>query len=68
MPTGHVKFVNPKQRFAFIVPDDGSADVYVRTKIGKGQRLALRKGDRVSFETTPDERNGKLAARQVVKI
>ena len=68
MATGKVKFVNYRQRFAFIIPDDGGSDLYVKTK-SAGERLPLlKKRDKVSYDVAADPRNGKAAAANLKKI
>ena len=53
MKTGKVKFYNADKAFGFIVPDDGSKDVFVHKNGVKGGML--HENDRVQFatESTP---------------
>lgn len=51
MLTGTVKWFNPDKGFGFIVPDDGSADVFAHYRgiAGTGYR-SLLEGQRVEFD------------------
>jgi CspA family cold shock protein len=61
MATGTVKWFNASKGFGFIVPSDGSKDVFVHIsaveRAGLGQ---LVEGQRVSFDVTTER--GKSAA------
>jgi CspA family cold shock protein len=51
MATGRVKFYDAFKGFGFIVPDDGSQDVYVHSKEVKEAGLDfLAQGQRVSYD------------------
>lgn len=57
MTTGTVKFFNTQKGFGFITPDDGGKDVFVHiTAVQAAGLPGLADGQRVSFETEPDER------------
>jgi cold shock protein len=57
MTTGTVKFFNADKGFGFITPDDGGKDVFVHITAVKDAGMAdLRDGQRVSFDTEPDNR------------
>src|SRR5260221_14786333 len=62
MPVGTVKWFNPKKRFGFIEPDDGSADVFVHLSAAEEDALVtLDLGKKVSFALQPTPQ-GKVAA------
>lgn len=51
MPTGKIKFYDAFKEFGFIVPDDGSQDVYIHSKEVKEAGLDfLAQGQQVSYE------------------
>lgn len=55
--TGKVKFFNSEKGFGFIMPDDGSKDVFVHVSAVQGSRLAtLVEGQQISFEIEPDKK------------
>lgn len=57
MSTGTVKFFNSQKGFGFITPDDGGNDVFVHiTAVQSAGLQGLEDGQRVSFETEPDQR------------
>jgi cold shock protein len=54
---GTVKFYNYAKQNGFIMPDDGSADVFVHARTLEMSGIAtLSTGDRVEFERVPDNR------------
>jgi CspA family cold shock protein len=62
MSSGTVKFYNGQKGFGFIVPDDGSKDVYVHaTALERSGLRGLAEGQKVSFETETDAKTGKIA-------
>ena len=64
---GHVKWFNVLRGFGFIIPDDGTGEVFAHyTHIeGEGYR-SLYEGDRVQFGITNNPVNGR--ARMVTNI
>jgi CspA family cold shock protein len=59
MPTGTVKFFNFPKGFGFLVPDDGSADVFVHIKdVQKSGVHEILEGQRYSFDVV-EGRAGK---------
>ena len=67
MPTGKIKWFNPKKRFGFIENDDGSKDVFVHiTALETGGIDTLTEGEAVSFEIITE--NGKEKASDLKKI
>lgn len=64
MSTGRVSHYDDGRGFGFIVPDDGGADVFVHASYLVNAD-ALKKEQRVSFETVMDDRRGKPRADKV---
>jgi len=62
MPTGKIKFLNPKSGFGFIVENESGKEIYVHIKDILG---SLEAGDDVEFELV--ERKRGPAAVQVRK-
>jgi CspA family cold shock protein len=61
MVTGTVKWFNPDKGYGFIVPSDGSKDVFVHiTAVHAAGMETLREGQKVSFEISRER--GKPAA------
>ena len=62
MTSGAVKFYNKQKGFGFIAPDDGGNDVFVHaTALERSGMRMLNEGQKVSFTTAIDKRNGKTA-------
>ena len=62
MNKGTVKFYNAQKGFGFIEPEDGGKDVFVHaTALERAGITQLIEGQKVSFDTEPDSRNGKTA-------
>jgi len=54
---GTVKFFNLDKGYGFITPDDGQRDVFVHISAVQASGLTgLEEGQKVSFETEPDNR------------
>lgn len=55
--SGKVKFFNSEKGFGFIMPDDGSKDVFVHVSAVQDSRLpGLNEGQQISFEIEPDKK------------
>ncbi len=68
MATGTVKWFNPAKGFGFIVPEDGSKDVFVHISAVELAGLSsLSEGQKVSYELQ-DGKNGKSAAENLSVI
>ena len=66
MNTGTVKFYNSQKGFGFIQPDDGKQDVFVHaTALERAGISELSDGQKVSFDTEVDSRNGKTAVSTI---
>mmetsp|Transcript_11596 Transcript_11596/g.22067 ORF Transcript_11596/g.22067 Transcript_11596/m.22067 type:complete len:125 (-) Transcript_11596:337-711(-) len=64
--TGVCKWFDTEKGFGFIVPDDGSKDVFVhQTAIQKEGFRSLADGEPVQYEVEVDERTGKSKAISV---
>lgn len=62
MPTGKVKWFDPKKGYGFIVPDDGGRDLFVHiTAVQKAGYTDLVQGVRVSYEIRPDREGNPTA-------
>lgn len=55
MASGTVKWFDVDKAYGFILPDDGSGDVFVHLSSVEGRAL-LKQGDRVTFEARPGRR------------
>merc|ERR1719223_1078267 len=63
--TGHVKWFDTKKGFGFIIPSDGTADVFVhQTSIHAEGFRSLAEGEEVEFEIVEEE-SGKCSAQNV---
>ncbi len=69
MSTGTVKWFKEDKGYGFISDDNGGEDVFVHFSaiIADGYKT-LSEGQKVSFETEEDPRNGKLKASNVTLI
>lgn len=66
MQTGIVKFFNSARGYGFIQPDDGSKDVFVHVSaLERAGIHALTEGQKVSFDTEIDRKNGKTAVANI---
>ena len=66
MTSGTVKFYNDQKGFGFIAPDGGGNDVFVHaTALERAGMRSLTQGQKVSFETEPDRRSGKVAVSTI---
>jgi CspA family cold shock protein len=62
MPTGTVKWFDPKKGYGFIHPDDGSKDVFVHISAVESSGLNyLSENQKLSFEVERGS-NGKVSA------
>lgn len=62
MTTGTVKWFNSVKGFGFIVPDDGSKDVFVHISAVERSTLGnLQEGQKISFELEKGKQ-GKVSA------
>ena len=68
MPTGVVKWFNASKGFGFIVPDEGSKDVFVHISALESAGLsALLEGQRVEYEMGQDQK-GRMSATTVALV
>ena len=66
MNNGTVKWFNAEKGFGFIANDSGGDDVFVHFSAIMSQGYkSLSEGQKVSFDTETDPRNGKLRAVNV---
>ena len=66
MTKGTVKFYNEQKGFGFIEPEDGGKDVFVHaTALERAGISRLVEGQKVSFDTELDSRNGKTAVASI---
>ncbi len=66
MNKGTVKWFNEEKGFGFISNDEGGDDVFVHFSaiVSQGYK-SLTEGQKVTFDTETDSRNGKLKAANV---
>lgn len=69
MNTGTVKWFNGDKGFGFISNDNGGEDVFVHFSaiVSQGYKT-LAEGQKVTFDTQTDPKNGKLKAANVTII
>lgn len=66
---GQVKWFNAEKGYGFISNDDGGEDVFVHfSAIQADGYKTLSEGQKVSYDTETDARNGKLRAANVVVL
>ena len=69
MNTGTVKWFNAEKGYGFISNDEGGEDVFVHFSAIQGDGFkTLNEGQKVTFETETDPKNGKLRAANVTKL
>ena len=67
MPTGKVKWFNPKKGYGFLENDDGGKDVFLHiTALQEAGIDTLSEGDSLSFEIR--ESQGKEKAINIKKV
>ncbi|MCI8443287.1 MAG: cold-shock protein [Provencibacterium sp.] len=69
MNNGTVKWFNAEKGYGFIANDEGGDDVFVHFSaiLTEGFKT-LNEGQKVTFETEIDNRNGKLRAVNVTPV
>lgn len=66
MNKGTVKWFNAEKGYGFISNDDGGEDVFVHfSAISSEGYKTLSEGQKVTYDTETDARNGKLRAANV---
>lgn len=70
MNNGTVKWFNAEKGYGFISNDEGGEDVIriISPAIQGDGFKTLNEGQKVTFETETDPKNGKLRAANVVKL
>lgn len=69
MNKGTVKWFNAEKGYGFISNDDGGEDVFVHfSAIQSDGYKTLAEGQKVTYDTETDSRNGKLRAANVMVI
>ena len=67
MPTGKLKWFDPKKGFGFITPDDGGKDAFLHVSALQAANIqSVNDGQAVSYELT--EQRGKEAASEIAII
>lgn len=60
MPTGKVKWFDPRKGYGFIELDDGSGDIFVHYTGIKGEGFrSLEQGDEVKFEIVEGQKGNQ---------
>jgi len=68
MATGIVKWFNTTKGYGFITPDEGGTDAFVHISAVQSSGLqGLNEGQKVQFELQ-EQRNGKMAAEELVAL
>ena len=69
MSSGTVKWFNAQKGYGFIQPDDGTKDVFVHiSAVERAGFSALREGQKIDYELTPDRRSGKVSADKLQAV
>ena len=67
MPTGKIKWFNPKKGYGFIDVDGEEKDKFLHiTALEAANNSALNEGDKVEFED--EEQNGKSSAVNIKQL
>ena len=63
MPTGTVKWFNAEKGFGFIIPDDGSQDLFAHySAIESSGYRTLEEGQKVTFEVSQGPKGPQAAS------
>jgi CspA family cold shock protein len=66
MPSGTVKWFNAEKGFGFIVPDDGSQDLFAHySAIEASGYRSLEEGQKVTFEVTDGPKGPQAASIKI---
>ena len=66
---GKVKWFNPDKGYGFILPEDGSRDVFIhQATLDKCGIKTLSEGQEVEYTTRKDKRNDKISAATVKPV
>lgn len=66
MNSGTIKFFNSEKGFGFIANDSGGDDVFVHISgVASPDGQSLSEGQKVTFDTERDKKNGKIRATNV---
>jgi cold shock protein len=64
---GTVRFYRPERQYGYIIPDDGTADVFVHARsLDREGITTLAKGERVDFQRVPDNKGFQAYNLRVV--
>lgn len=64
---GTIRFYRPEREYGYIIPDDGSADVFVYARsLEREDITTLAKGERVEYQHVPDNKGFQAYNLRVV--